>query len=107
MLPFWRDLYAARAELVLNGHKHNYQRLRKLDPTGAPDKVRGIREIIVGTGGSDLSLGNTPYPGTQFSDDDHFGILKLTLRPASYRWRFVSVAGAVIDQGTEECVAGP
>ena len=106
VLPFWRDLYQARAELVLNGHKHNYQRMKKLDATGSPDKVRGIRQFIVGTGGSDLSLGNTPYPGTQVSDDDHFGILKLTLRQASYKWRFVALSGQIVDQGSEDCLAG-
>lgn len=109
VLPFWQDLYSAGAEVVLNGHKHNYQRMTQLDPTGAPDPVRGIRQFIVGTGGSDLGLGNTPYPGTEFSDEDHFGVIELTLHPTSYEWRFVSESGVVVDSGSDECVtvAGP
>ena len=30
-LPFWNDLYAAHADVVLNGHKHNHERLPKLN----------------------------------------------------------------------------
>jgi hypothetical protein len=36
--PFWQALYAARADVVLNGHIHNYARLEPLDPDGiGPD----------------------------------------------------------------------
>jgi hypothetical protein len=61
LLPFWNDLYAAHADVVLNGHKHNYQRLTKLDPSGKPDP-NGIREWVVGTGGDDHSLGSKLFP---------------------------------------------
>ena len=61
LLPFWNDLYAAHADVVLNGHKHNYQRLTKLDPSGKPDP-NGIREWVVGTGGDDHSLGSSSSP---------------------------------------------
>jgi hypothetical protein len=48
---FWRDLYRSRAELVLNGHDHDYERFAPLDPAGKPDPARGVREFVVGTGG--------------------------------------------------------
>jgi len=102
-LPFWNDLYAAHADVVLNGHKHNYQRLTKLNPSGNPD-ANGIREIIVGTGGMSHSLSGALFPGTQASDGTHFGILKVTLHQTSYEWSFVSDVGAVLDSGSEACV---
>jgi acid phosphatase type 7 len=101
--PFWNDLYAAHADLVLNGHKHNYQRLTKLSPSGSIDQTNGIREFVVGTGGRDHGLSTSLYPGTEASDGKHFGILELTLHPTSYGWQFVADTGAVLDSGSSTC----
>ena len=101
--PFWNDLYAAHADVVLNGHKHNYERLTKLNPSGAP-VADGIRKIIAGTGGENHSISATLYPGTKASDGGHFGILEMTLHPAGYDWQFVSDTGSVIDGGSDACV---
>ena len=35
--PFWDDLYAAHAALVLNGHAHYYERYKPQNPSGAVD----------------------------------------------------------------------
>src|SRR2546421_153735 len=56
--PFWNRLYAANADLVLNGQQHQYERLAPMTPGGTPDTLRGLRSINVGTGG-----GGTPGPG--------------------------------------------
>ena len=90
-------------DVVLNGHKHNYERLTKLNPSGAPD-TNGIREIIAGTGGENHSISSKLYPGTEASDGGHFGILEMTLHPAGYDWQFVSDKGSVIDSGSDACV---
>jgi hypothetical protein len=103
LLPFWNDLSASHADVVLNGHKHNYQRLTQLNPTGNPDP-NGIREIIAGTGGVNRSLSGKLFPGTEASDGTHFGILELTLHPASYDWQFIADNGSLIDSGSDTCV---
>jgi acid phosphatase type 7 len=102
-LPFWDDLYAAHADVVLNGHKHNYERLTKLNPSGNPD-ANGIREFVVGTGGMSHSLSGSLYPGTEASDGSHFGIIQLTLYPTSYDWAFMSDDGFTLDSGSDTCV---
>ncbi len=51
---FWQMLYEHKADLVLNGHDHLYARYQPLEPDGTPNKERGIREFIVGTGGETL-----------------------------------------------------
>src|SRR5215212_4394115 len=53
MKPFWDALYAAqnKAEVVLNGHIHNYERFAPQRPDGTADGSNGIREFVVGTGG--------------------------------------------------------
>ena len=50
----WQALYDFHADVVLNGHEHNYERFAPQAPTGAADPANGIREFVVGTGGSDL-----------------------------------------------------
>ncbi|HVF08478.1 MAG TPA: DNRLRE domain-containing protein [Actinomycetota bacterium] len=97
--PFWDDLYAAGADIVLNGHEHSYQRFTKQDPSGNA-ATNGIREFIVGTGGAGFyPLLDPPDPELEFGNADSFGVLRLTLSEGSYSWRFVSVTGSVLDSG--------
>jgi hypothetical protein len=102
--PLWDLLYAARADVVLNGHSHNYQRWRPQDPEGKADPDRGVRQFVVGTGGSTkylLVFGTWPA-NLVAAQDSAFGILKLTLRRSSYAWTWVSAAGqpAFSDEST-------
>ena len=55
MKPSWEALYAARADVVLNGHLHNYERFAPQTPSGVADPAKGIREFVVGTGGYSLN----------------------------------------------------
>jgi acid phosphatase type 7 len=104
--PFWDDLYAVRADLVIHGNKHHYERFAPQDPNGNPTP-NGIRQFIVGTGGK--STGPTPTILARNSQVRHggrqqFGVLKLTLGAGTYSWRFVPVAGvAFTDQGSGTC----
>jgi hypothetical protein len=100
--PLWELLHAAGAELVLNGHDHSYQRYPRLDPEGRLDPRRGIRQIVVGTGGAGL-YPVRPDPRRQAAYDEGHGVLKLTLRPGGYDWRFVPVSGSYSDSGSAAC----
>ncbi len=44
----------AGADVVVNGHDHDYERFAPQDPDGREDKARGLREFVVGTGGAVL-----------------------------------------------------
>ena len=46
--PFWDALYAAGADIVLNGHDHDYERFAPQTPSGQADSAHGIREFVVG-----------------------------------------------------------
>jgi chitodextrinase len=101
--PFWRDLYAAGVDVVLNGHDHEYERFAPQNPSGAAD-ANGIREFVVGTGGASHYTFATPVANSEVRDNTSFGVLKLTLHSASYDWQFVPVAGASFtDSGTTSC----
>jgi calcineurin-like phosphoesterase family protein len=99
----WRDLFAAHADIVINGHEHNYQRYAPLNPSGslAPN---GIREFVVGTGGWGHYDFATTTPMPQVRNNTDYGVLKLTLHRASYDWKFVPVAGgSFTDYGSTSC----
>jgi len=99
----WRALYAARAEIILNAHRHNYERFAPQTPAGAASPDRGIREFVVGTGGEELDGFTTVAPNSEVRSST-FGVLKLTLRSGSYDWRFVPETGETFtDAGTEAC----
>jgi acid phosphatase type 7 len=107
LTAFWQALYAARADLVLNGHTHAYERFAAQDPTGTVD-LNGLREFIVGTGGRSHQLENTNIAAnSQVRDRTHFGALKLVLHAGSYDWAFVSETGVTLDSGSGTCHNAP
>ena len=100
----WRTLHEAGAELVINGHVHNYERFSEMDANGEASSP-GLREIVVGTGG----VNHDRYVGTSLSTSEVrnssiYGVLKLILTPTSYSWQFVPVAGQTFkDSGNTNC----
>jgi acid phosphatase type 7 len=101
---FWTALYAAGADVILNGHDHTYERFAPQDPSGRRDDAKGIREFIVGTGGANHTSFTTIMPNSEVRDSSTYGILKLTLHSASYDWQFAPEAGATFtDSGTAQC----
>jgi hypothetical protein len=101
--PWWKALYAAKADVVLNGHAHQYERFARMGPDGKVDTARGIREFVVGTGGASL-FGFLPMPhvGSQ-KRLKTWGVLKLTLWPTRYKWEFIDTTGRALDWGQDTC----
>jgi len=91
-------LYNARADVVLNGHDHEYERFAKQTPDGIASSA-GIREFVVGTGGTGLYPFNAPKPNSQVRYNGGHGVLRLTLSAASYTWKFLSIAGKTFTDG--------
>lgn len=101
--PLWTALQAAGADVVLNGHEHNYERFARQDASGRADP-RGIRAFVVGTGGAGLYSFGTPVANSEVRNDRTFGVLRLVLHGGSYEWSFVPVAGASFtDSGSQTC----
>ena len=104
--PFWQDLYDARADLVLNGHTHGYERFAPQTPTGAADTANGLRQFVVGTGGVGLLGFTAVLPNEVVRQNTAFGVLKLVLHRTSYDWRFLPIAGSSwTDVGSGTCHA--
>lgn len=100
--PLWRALHAAGAELVINGHDHDYERFGPLDADGRPDPSGGLVEIVVGTGGASLRDFGSTISGSAVRLRSH-GVLVLTLSPDGYERVFLTVVGETEDAGSGRC----
>jgi acid phosphatase type 7 len=105
MWPVWQALYEAGADVVLNGHDHDYERFAPQDPEGVADAARGLREFVVGTGGKNhYKFSRAPGANSEVRNDNTFGVLKLTLSPQSYTWEFIPEPGKTFtDVGEGVC----
>ena len=103
--PLWDILYAKNADVILNGHAHSYERFAPQRPDGVRNDERGIRQFVVGTGGTRPINPFGPRPENSLVRNDRtFGVLRLTLRDDAYAWKFLPVAGkSFTDSGTGKC----
>jgi hypothetical protein len=105
VMPLWQTLYDEGVDVLLVGHDHDYERFMPMDTTGQPDPSKGVREFVVGTGGGNLRpFGNPPLPTTATRSSSAWGVLRLSLAPGKYAWRFLPVTlGGFTDSGTGAC----
>jgi calcineurin-like phosphoesterase family protein len=95
LTALWSILRTHRVDVYLAGHDHDYERF-------APKA--GVRQFVVGTGGRSLYPIGQRLPGSETTQNFIYGMLALTLRPESYAWRFVPVAGGRYrDTGSTGC----
>ncbi len=103
MRPLFQILYDHHADVVLNAENEQYERFAPQNPAGVADP-NGIREFVVGTGGTSHYAFGTIKPNSQVRNNTTYGVLKLTLDPGSYTWKFIPVAGKTFtDAGTTAC----
>jgi hypothetical protein len=106
MASIWTRLWSAsntsrRADLILNGHVHYYERMARQNLTGGADST-GMRQLIVGTGGIETTNANLINPRSEVVLQEH-GVLKLTLKASSATGQFIDTTGNVDDSFTEPC----
>lgn len=106
--PFWKALYDAGADIILNAHEHMYERFRPMTYTQRIDPAYGITSFIVGTGGKDERSIGEPHPASVVRNNDTHGVIKLTLHQGRADFRFVPQAGDTFtDSGTVPCHGAP
>jgi hypothetical protein len=90
------------ADVVLNGHVHNYQRYPPLDPEGFRD---GVRHHAVH--GRNRWRGSHRRPEALHPSasrlGEEFGYLRMTLQPTRWIAEFVSYEGKVLDKSSGTC----
>lgn len=98
MIHSYGLLYRAGASVALAGHDHDYEQFLPHTDEGKP-AVDGLRSFVVGTGGNyipDENWGRWPDIVDGPMEKKVDGVLKITLYPSSYDWRFVPVSGTPI-----------
>lgn len=103
MSALWRALDEGGADVILTGHDHHYERFAPQDADGAasPD---GPRQFVVGTGGALLRPLVRRLANSEAASARVHGVLRVVLRPTSYAWDFVPIAGdRFVDNGSADC----
>ena len=101
--PFWDALYAGGADLILNGHDHDYERFAPQNPEGDRDKANGITEIVVGTGGGEMRGMGRTAPNSIVRQGRLLGVIQLTLAADGWSTKFLSTDGSFTDESTGTC----
>jgi hypothetical protein len=103
MKPFFDALVDARAELVLSGHDHDYERFTPMTGAGSLSDS-GVTQLVVGTGGKSLNGTVTAANNSVVRSQAGHGWLKLTLRPTSADLSYVGVGeNPFTDRKTISC----
>jgi hypothetical protein len=101
--PFWDALYEAGADVVINGHDHDYERFAPQDPDANEDREAGLRQFVVGTGGVPLRDFEETAANSELRAIASHGVLKFTLRDGRYDWEFIATSGPFSDRGSAAC----
>jgi hypothetical protein len=102
--PLVKTMYRNGVDLLLSGDSHAYERFAPQTPASTLDRSRGIRQIVVGTGGAHFTGLNTPRPNKEVTSKYIFGVLELTLRDGSYGWKFRADPSTPFeDSGSQDC----
>jgi hypothetical protein len=92
--PLWNAV-EGRAALVLNGHDHDSQRLKRRG---------GTVELVAGAGGPNL-YGVKRDRRVLWSDAKHPAAVRLVLSPGVARFEFRTASGKVLHRGSVRCSA--
>ena len=109
MRPLTELLYDSGVDVVLAGHRHTYRRYAPIGLDGRADDRFGIRQFIVGTGGHTQRDDQLPHGVLEVAHAGSNGLLRLTLRPDGYDWRFAAAepGDRFRDAGSESCHGAP
>jgi acid phosphatase type 7 len=102
MTALWDILDKAKADLVLQGHQHQYERFAPLSFDGTVPATGGLRSFVVGTGGAD----KYGFAGVRTGSEkqvDAYGVLRLSLSAGNAKYRFIDVDNTVRDEGSVDC----
>ncbi|MDQ2621655.1 MAG: metallophosphoesterase [Actinomycetota bacterium] len=100
---FWELLYRYRADIVVTGHQHFYERYLPQNPSGKYDPT-GITQFITGTGGASTfhPEGKQRRPAVNSASSVRaLGATFFQLGSSGFRWQFKTVTGKVRDKAQE------
>jgi acid phosphatase type 7 len=99
---FWSTVLNHDADLVLAGHDHNYERFQPMNADGQVTSS-GMASFVVGAGGKNLYSTRGIREGSVVFDNHRAGVLAMHLGRGAYGWKYQTIDGQVMDQGTATC----
>lgn len=102
MASIWAALDEAGADLVLNGHEHNYERFGPQDAEGGATP-EGMVQIVAGTGGNPSSYGFDQALENSEARLGGFGVVELALWDRGWTASFTRTDGRVVDRASGGC----
>lgn len=101
--PLWQILQNRRADLVLNGHDHDFEVFSRQNADGKRDP-KGMIEIVSGVGGKSWYEWGKIQPNSRVRINNAFGFLRLKLNRSSFDWQFVDKDSKVRARDSARCV---
>jgi alkaline phosphatase len=102
--PLFSVMFEGGVDVVLAGHDHHYVRFAPMNPAGMADTVKGMTQIVVGTGGGELrGVRTPPISNSAYTVVGHFGVIKLTLGAGAWRSAFIDTRGSAWDRSGGTC----
>ena len=106
---YFKTLYNNKADIVLTGHNHQYERFYPMDASGNRNDTRGIPSFVIGSGGDlpGYAFTSPLKPNSATHATNILGDLKLTVNDdATYSWEFIKTGGTTnfTDKGSGSCV---
>jgi acid phosphatase type 7 len=104
MIELFDILDSAKADVILQGHQHHYERFSPMTANGVRVTGSGIRSFVVGTGGAD----NYGFAGVREGSEKQvqaYGVMRWTLDAGKAAWRFIDINDQIRDQGSFNCRA--
>lgn len=99
---FWNVAYRHGVDVALAGHDHDYERFRRMDPSGTP-ATDGLFSFVSGAGGKSLYQFGNVVGGSLVRYNQRPGVLALTLGAGEFAFEFKSIDGDLIDHGARTC----
>jgi calcineurin-like phosphoesterase family protein len=102
--PIWSALANRGADIVLDGHDHNYQHWQRLSSSGNPRR-NGTAEFVLGAGGHGIQqfVRQDSRVLKGIDTEGSFGALRLVLNRRGAEFRYITVGGRVRDAGVIPC----
>jgi acid phosphatase type 7 len=104
MTAMWDILDAAKADVVLAAHEHQYERFAPMTSNGTVSATGGMRSFVVGTGGAETYAHARVRAGSE-KQVETFGVMRLSLSAGNAKWKFIDVDNVVRDEGAFTCRA--
>lgn len=101
--PLWKLLVADGTELLLNGHRHNYERFAAQDELGNATP-NGMVEFIIGTGGKSLNAFGI-IASNSVARVRAYGVGDFMLDPGAWSMQFIDTSGTTLDSAAGTCLA--